>query len=1191
MKRIISVMLAAAILAVSLTVGIIGFSPRVKALDIDYKCGDDITWSLDTETGVLSLDGTGEIYKYDTDMPWCKYASHIKSVVISEGITLIPYGVFKDLNNVVSISLPASLEVIKDSSALFSLEKLIIPSNSQLYYVDSNFALRSKWYAKLSANAPFYIGSVLCGFKGTPTENKSIVIKDGTIAIREKAFKDLANITDISFPNTLKYIGKEAFKGTGWYDSQPDGAVYAGSVFLTYKGTMQLADADLIIKYGTKGIADRAFYNNKIINSVTIPASVEIIGNYAFYNCNNLTEAKTESGICLKEIWDRAFSHTKITEFSFPDSLEYIGLFAFDDTSLKYVCLPSSVKMDDGVFANSAFIQKFEVSPDNPYYCSDSDGVLFNKDKSVLINFPPKTSLLEYTVPEGVLYISYYAFSYCKLHKLTFNDELLSTGRSLFYQCYIEIIDLGKGLPELSDSMFWSNWCTARLTIPENIKTIKGGALGYQLSYLYFPSKDVVFDTTWDNTTEEATFFCYKYSTAYEYAMQNNIPVVLFSDDNIGDYSALEYAVNKAKSLAPGKMEHWAYWDMMALIENIPWNIDASYQSDIDSMTDEINSYLSKIRVTWSDYSAVDEAIARASAVDRDLYTVESLARLDAAVASVQRYCDVADKDLIYEYVKNIDLAIQNLEEKIGDYRGMNEAVSAAESIDRSLYTEESLSALDQAVEAARNADKTDDQSVINSYTQSILDALDKLEYKPADFSPLNGILNTANSINRRFYTPESLAELDRAVAAIDYGLTINKQEQVSEWALQIEAAINNLEYLPADYSAVEAAILKAEALDKRLYSEITLIALNAAINSVDYSLDITEQTKVDSYAQTIENAILSLEYAAVVLRHEPCGVIVSATAKEIDPDTVLAVEEVDSSEHEGTNFAVGGSIKSLHFYDIKLVLEAQIVQPDGTVTVKIRLADGVDPAKCKVYHVTDDIVNPLVRFASTIDGNYIVFETTHFSEFAVIEVETVLDSIEVSELPAKTVYEIGSQLDLSGIKVIANFSDGTSKEVDGFNVGMVTLDSAGIKKITVYYTYGGITKTAEFEVTVLGGKPSADIVSDGKSIEHINKKLGLFELYTKASIQLGCLTENSDGCTLRWSSDNSKVSVDPNGKVTCKGLFGAKKANITVEVVDGGGNVVGTDTVTVVFYKLPFQLSRLATQALSEIKRTFSIW
>ncbi|MDY6016698.1 MAG: bacterial Ig-like domain-containing protein, partial [Oscillospiraceae bacterium] len=276
------------------------------------------------------------------------------------------------------------------------------------------------------------------------------------------------------------------------------------------------------------------------------------------------------------------------------------------------------------------------------------------------------------------------------------------------------------------------------------------------------------------------------------------------------------------------------------------------------------------------------------------------------------------------------------------------------------------------------------------------------------------------------------------------------------------------------------------------------------------------------------------------------------------------------------------------HFYDINLVLEAQVVQPDGTVIVKIRLADGVDPAKCKVYHVTDDIVNPLVRFANTIDGNYVVFETDHFSEFAVIEVETVLDSIEISNLPERTYYKIGEQLDLTGLKVTANLSDGTSKEVENFNVGMTDLNSVGTKKVTVYYTYGGVTKTAEFEVSVSNNMLTADIVSGGNSVERINKKLGIFELYTKASVQLGCVTENAEGCSLRWSSDNSKVLVDESGKVTCKGLFGAKKANITVEVIDESGNVVGKDTVTVVFYKLSFQLSKVASQAFSIIKHSF---
>ena len=146
-------------------------------------------------------------------------------------------------------------------------------------------------------------------------------------------------------------------------------------------------------------------------------------------------------------------------------------------------------------------------------------------------------------------------------------------------------------------------------------------------------------------------------------------------------------------------------------------------------------------------------------------------------------------------------------------------------------------------------------------------------------------------------------------------------------------------------------------------------------------------------------------------------------------------------------------------FYNIiNLIYETVIVQPEGTVMVKIKLADGVDPAKCKVYYVTEDIVNPLVRFASTIDGNYIVFETDHFSEFAVIEVETVVDSVEVTELPDITVYGIGEQLDIDGMRVIAHYSDGTSKEINDYRVGMINLNTVGTQKLKVYYTYRNIT-------------------------------------------------------------------------------------------------------------------------------------
>ena len=83
MKRVISLILAAVILGLSLTVGAVNIAPKVKAVDIDYQCGDNITWSLDTATGVLRLDGTGETYDYSKSRaPWFNYATYIKSIVI-----------------------------------------------------------------------------------------------------------------------------------------------------------------------------------------------------------------------------------------------------------------------------------------------------------------------------------------------------------------------------------------------------------------------------------------------------------------------------------------------------------------------------------------------------------------------------------------------------------------------------------------------------------------------------------------------------------------------------------------------------------------------------------------------------------------------------------------------------------------------------------------------------------------------------------------------------------------------------------------------------------------------------------------------------------------------------------------------------------------------------------------------------
>ncbi len=1217
MKRLISFILAAIIFVLPFSVALNGFAPEAFAAETDFKCGDDITWSLDTVTGVLSFEGTGATYAYEyKGQPWYSYAEAITKIVVGEGITQLSAGVLDWMQYATVISLPSTLKKFDATyGGLYKLETIEIPAENKLVEINEEVYKDSALYRNMGNNMPFYFGTVFCCWKGTAPENTVLELRENTTAVLSKALYNYSTVTDIIVPASVRFIGYQAFEGTTWYKNLPDGPNYVGKVLLTCKNSVLPDGMNFTVKEGTVSIADNAFYNNKFITKLIVPESVEYIGSNSFRYCESLNEVVFDRNSKLSDVGNYAFASCRsLTEFDVPSGVNTLnnGLFydsginnftitsniteicpsVFSLTNITEIYIPAHVKVAEKAFVCCEEIKKFTVHPDHPDLMSDEYGAVYSKDKKILYYVPSKIEPSRYEVADTTEHIAYSAFAYTDVKHIILNDTLKTVEESAFTASGAEILELGSGLEILPDHFINNSPSLEFLVIPENIKILDDWALGIQLSEVVFLSRDVEFGfrALYCSYGYEPVVYCYKDSTAHIYAVEKKYPYVYISNDNIGDYSSLLYAVNKSKSINRSRYTNDWLTVLDEAVNTLVWNVDASYQSTIDAFAAEIEDIFVQMSIEWSDFSEVDALIDRAEALDRSMYSEESLKRLDDAISSVERYCDVADSTIINIYVYKIEDALNSLELKAHYFSAVDAAIEKAKAIDRSLYTDGTLAELDAAINAV---DRTvTDKEIISVYAEAIESAISSLKFRLADFTFVEDIKAQAETLDRYLYTSESLALLDEAIAAVDYSLTIDKQSQVSEWAKAIEAAIDNLEYLPADYSSVEAEITRAEKLDRRCYSDISLIALDMAINAVDYSLNITEQSKVDLYAKSISDAISALQYASVVLRHEPCGVIVSATAKEIRPDTVLSVEEIDPSNYEGTNFAVGGSIRSLRFYDIKLVYEASVVQPDGTVTVKIKLAEGVDASKCKVYHVTEDIVNPLVRFASTIDGNYIVFETDHFSEFAVIEVETILNSIEISELPAKTEYGISDKLDLTGLKVVAYFSDGTSREVGDYNVGIIDMSSIGDKKATVYYTFGSITKTAEFEITVSAEKCFVDITENGKSVSRVNRKLGLFALYTKASIQLGCDIKNADGCAIRWSSDNSKVFVDENGSVTCKGFFGAKKANITIEVVDGNGKVVAKDSVFVMFYKLSFIITNTVSQTndiFKSIKK--SLW
>ena len=127
---------------------------------------------------------------------------------------------------------------------------------------------------------------------------------------------------------------------------------------------------------------------------------------------------------------------------------------------------------------------------------------------------------------------------------------------------------------------------------------------------------------------------------------------------------------------------------------------------------------------------------------------------------------------------------------------------------------------------------------------------------EPADYSAVDAALAKIPA-DLTAYTDESIETLSAAAEAVIRGKVIAKQAEVDAMAAAIERAISGLTFKPADYTAVDAAIAKANAPNENDYIDFS--AVKAALEAVVRGKNITEQFEVDAMAKAIEDAIAAL--------------------------------------------------------------------------------------------------------------------------------------------------------------------------------------------------------------------------------------------------------------------------------------------------------------------------------------------
>lgn len=920
-----------------------------------------------------------------------------------------------------------------------------------------------------SITLPESVTSVGDGVFEKCTSLTSVIIPDGVTCIGDSAFYMCTSLTSVTIPDSVTEIGGYTF---GWCTSL----------------------ASITIPNGVTKIGFRAFYECTSLTSIIIPDSVTNIGVQAFYKCTLLTNVTIPNSVT--EIGYGAFEYCySLTIITMPDSVTNIGYYTFascESLTDVYYCGTeeqwNNISIDDtgNQPLTNATIHFNSEMPFSPKIQFGSDKFSFGKDMSGYVG-EELSALLVYTSKEGNI---------TSLDITSSNPNVVEIG---------EIIELGNVEDPFYGDSIGQNEHEATVTL----KLKAEGTSTITITSPEGVSESVIVTVS---KKPEAKKSIAIFTTEKSLSVKTGESMWLafgLMNENTGlieeDWKKMAITVSDPTVVALSDYEETEYGYSLEVIgkkegsTNLTITDTSSGTSTVITVT-VYDNYIRSYSYAMNDMEEFYPNNKYEKDIKTNIYNLNGLYvnnyvcipdfngtefQVSFDVYNSQYYngaVDIYDADGVW-----IDCEYIDRYSDITSLRDTGEQLFylITDTVNKQLLSYQSASFSKKTsinIKVPKGGYFTISNNMADSPGTFFVNAFEILYDTTSDLIDFASSKETDKTAFDKFYKDATKSFAQNVIDARNETLSGEAKKKAMEVALGS---------LTSEIKKIQKKFISAEAKDfvlngNEMYSAISTLAENV-LNSYGINwkhlyqsaTGVTESmfikfsgpagvalkgmfaiTKGSNKLLMAVQMSRSLDntYATVYSSIDEGyinsqGVIVN-TNGNIDSEAGLQVFKVSADDTLNVILDGDNPLENYELYNICFVKDDKLVQPNGKVRVHIPIPAGMKGSTCKIYRQEPD--ESWTILDAHIEGNYLVFETDHFSLYAIIG-DT--GSFTIDTLPNQLQYKEGDTLNTEGLVLNVN----GERVYSGFICEPTVLAETGEQVITVKY---GCT-TAEFTVNI----------------------------------------------------------------------------------------------------------------------------